>query len=263
MDTDAFDDCTDHSILVERATSLWGFFISVSADKISPEGSFDEKIFKEDSWFLTQDDGTPLPEDRATNVPYRTSSYVRTRQEQKIKDGKLKKKVKIKSAVKIRDIDPEAFEFPIDDDIDSNLDCDIHPDTHRFTFKIKVDDLDDVVAFDTFADVLELFPSMANHFQLPPKTSLPERHSFVTHRFRWDAIMIPYVEISCDLDLRFHTHEEALSGTDPFKGEFSCKIDVLDNIARYQDVDEALNTLASIFTRFQSSIDKGSFPLAT
>ena len=262
---DAFADVTDRSMLVERATSLWSSFVSISGHKISPQKSFDEKIFTENSWLLTQDDGAPLPEDNVATIPYRASCYARVRQEQKIKDGKLKKKVEIKPALKIRDIDPETFNFPTDDDedVDTHLDCDIHSDYHRFTFKMKGDELDKVVEFDTFEDVLDVFPDVAEYFELPPKTFLPKRHSYVAHRFRWKSIMVPHVELSCDLDLRFQSIKVALAGANPFYGEFSCRIDVFDTITRYQDLSRAVDNLASIFNRFQSSIDKDSFPLTT
>lgn len=248
----SFSGYSNSAILIARASALFDAFVDIANETIIVEHPYEETIFKERSWFLTQPDGIPLVADTAIDVPYNASCYVRARKKKEIKHGNVQD-VKYSTALKIRGIDPFTFKQPDGKNMKESLDCDIYSDVHRATYKASVKKLDAFVRFRTFDDVLELFPFSGLVFHLDGSTKLPKRDAYVTHRFKWENLLFRGIEMECSVDLRFRNEAQAYSGSDPYVGEFSCTVErekIEDGNARAQDVVESLRR---VFREFQLS----------
>jgi len=252
LSMEPFSGYSSADIISTRASTLFGDFVAVSNGGVEAIKPYEETVFKETNWFLTQPDATPLEADSAIDVPYSETCCVRMREKTKLKHGEPDER-KLSASLKICGIDLETFEQPNVEDIKESIDCDVYAHVHRATYKASVKNLESAVRFDEFGEVLKLFPFAGLVFHLDREIALPVRDSFVTHRFKWEEIMFHEVEIECSLDLRFRDEETAYAGFTPYAGEFSCSVDLGDVEVADKDVTVFIEYLRNIFVQFHLS----------
>lgn len=253
LDMAPFGGHSTAEILRIRAASLFQEFIEVAHVRADSSGDWEESLFEEHSWFLSQSDGTPRPDDAAQEVPYSESCYIRTRVKSKFDEGVSKEKSKVSSSLKIRGVDPTTFPVPKVAAIKESMDCDVHVDLYRATYKAKIKGLDQAPTFEKFRDALEIFPLAEAFFDLPMEADLEKRDHFVTHRFSWEDLEFHNVAIECSLDLRFRNRDLAVSGNAAYLGEFSCTIEPKEIEKADADPDSILDQMRHAFVDFQST----------
>lgn len=148
-----------------------------------------------------------------------------------------------------------TFKIPSVKGISESLDCDVYADYDKATYKAKVKDLEKVPVYETFGDVVAIFPLAKAFFEMPYDTSLPLRDHYFTHRIDFDDVEFDEVKFECSLDFRFHNRDSALHLLNPYFGEFSCSLERGEVEDEDKNPEKAFGKLREAFTVFYETTD--------